>query len=125
MEEMGKGLAGGKPFLGNREVLPAGAVDVPGHLRRHLIGGLSLPSENADDFPYPAPMVLLQFSDPPAMIQDEIPMSREGQPDVVGCDLVQALEKLVERVAFAAPSGDVRGDGVEDVVSRKQDLGLR
>lgn len=61
MQEMREGLTGGKPFLGNREILPAGIVDVPGHPRRDLIGGLFFSGEDSDDFLQPDPMVLLEF----------------------------------------------------------------
>jgi len=76
MQEMREGLTGGKPLLGNGEIFPAGEVNVPGHPRRDLIGGVFSSGKDGEDFLHPDPVVLLEFLDSPTRIRDGIPMPR-------------------------------------------------
>jgi hypothetical protein len=116
MEEVGEGLAGGKPLLGHGKVIPTSVADVPGHLRCDLIGGLLVTREDVDDFLCPDPMVLLEFLDSPTVIRNGIAMSRKGQPNLVGGDLRQTCQEVSERVGCGPPARDVGSDAVENVV---------
>ena len=50
VSQMGNRLPGGKPFLGDRELVPGFAVDIPGHAGGNLEGIQRAPFQDTQDF---------------------------------------------------------------------------
>jgi len=52
-------------------------------------------------------------------------MTRKHPLNIIPIDLIQALQVLAQRIIVVGPKRDIRIDGVEDMVSREEDLCAR
>ena len=114
---MGQGLPGGKPFLVQGELRPAGGLDVPVHPAGGLVGGEPrLPLEDGQGLPHPVSVVGEQGLDPLPQVGG-VPVAGEGQAHRQGPDLLQALQIPPQGVGHVGPHGDVGGDVKENVIA--------
>ena len=120
--KMGEGLAAGEPLLGKGEILPAVAIDVPGHVGSYLIGGLFALFQDGNDFLIPDVVVFLQLVNPSPVMDEEFAMPRQDMGDVVLIYFIQALEVGTKGVVIFRPEGYIRSDALEDMVTGKEYL---
>ena len=115
--QMGDGLTGGKPLLGNRKVFPGFAIDVPGHPGGNLIGVHRPAAQDFQHFIRPLTVMTFEFINPPLHVREKIPVTRQDEFHIQLANPVKTDQIIGQRVDRIRPGFNMRRDVKENMVS--------
>jgi hypothetical protein len=125
VSEVGRRLTGCKPLLGEWKILPHVTIDIPAHLRGHLIGALPPLFQNAKDLLRPYFMVFLQLGDPLPVMMKKVAMPGQHQVDVILIYFIETLQVQFQGIMVLRPQINIGSYVPQDMVPGEEDLCLR
>ena len=110
ISQVGDGLPGGEPLLGQGKCLPAVAFDVPRHPGCDLIGRQFAICHDPQDFIAALGMMLFELGDPAPVIGDQPTMAGESEVDIEVMNAIQTVQIALKGILNFGPALNIGRD---------------